>query len=48
MTYASRGADASYVTDSGSTIADAVSSLGPEREEIAALLTARGIVLDTD
>ena len=37
------GADAEYVSDWGTTIFDAVSNLGPEREAITAILTARGI-----
>lgn len=40
------GADPDYVTDWGSTIGEALANLGPERDEIAALLTARGIRLD--
>ena len=36
------GADPEYVSDWGTTIFDAVSNLGPEREAITAILTAAG------
>jgi ankyrin repeat protein len=42
------GADPEYVSDWGTTIFDAVSNLGPEREAISAILTARGIVQPGD